>query len=112
MDTIEVGIAVFDSGVVEGVDAVQRHCSVYEKRFEKDSNDLNRIDSVLRKESYEGRCWDILNTNINPPKNAGKSDPALSRGRISNRRNEAFLLTKVRSMVHVAGNREEEVEGL
>lgn len=32
LDAIEIGIAVFDSGVVRRVDAIQSHCSVYEKR--------------------------------------------------------------------------------
>ena len=68
---------MFDSRVAKGVDAIQRHCSVYEKRVEKDSNDVNCIDSDLKKESQEGRCWEalILNININTPKTRENPTP-------------------------------------
>ena len=32
MDAIEVGIAVSDSGVVKGVDAIQRHCVFIQRK--------------------------------------------------------------------------------
>ena len=77
LDAIEVGIAVFDSRVVKRVDAIQRHCFVYEKRFDKDSNDVNGMDSDLEKESQEGRCWEalIINTIINTPKTRDNPTP-------------------------------------
>lgn len=48
-DAIEVGIAVFYSGVAKGVDGIQRHSLVYEKKFQSDSNDAGRIESGLKK---------------------------------------------------------------
>ena len=68
---------MFDSGIVKGIEAIQRHCSVYEKRFEMDSNDVNCINSDLEKESHEGRCWEalILNININTPKTRENPTP-------------------------------------
>ena len=91
---------MFDSGVVKRVDGIQRHCFLYEN-FEKDSNDADSMDSDLKMKVTKidtERHW--CEVQILIPHKCGKSAPALSRGKISNRRDEAFLLTKMKLTVH------------
>ena len=66
---------MFDSGVAKRIDAIQRHCFLYEK-FEKDSNDVDSMDSDLKKKVTKTDAemhW--CEVQILIPHSCGKSAP-------------------------------------
>ena len=81
---------------------------LYTEKMVEENSTVNWKKEVTKADSGRRR----YGTQISIPQNAGKSDPALSRGRISNWRDEAFLSTRIEATVHVAGDYEEDVEGL